>query len=439
MCFSLDWAQIIIMKHLFSWVIMLGLLLFFMWVAMAWYFGERTEKEFISVLENNLQEPGEKLFRAELLSYRKTLLGANAKLRISSDISVVSERMGEFQLQADLLNGPIFLSKSGIDIGSARWLLSFDKKSIDAEQSENLHSFFPEQLPTASVRVDFDKKAHYVGNIQSNMFDAIATGFFDLRSLSNLGSIKVSNFSYGDFANRVHAKALQISYQHQKSLSSNYKPGTTSIQIPELILTLKQLPEDLSFAAKVNSNISFRNNELSGFIKANLVGSNASSKIVNNPVTKAQVTLLFKGISSEGFIRLSEAKAELDNLQQQAQWLLEEQGEFPEGRDQIWQLQESIDSATKSLPATLKESVFIPGKSQIHFEARTSNNSGESTLSGEITPAELTISSSRLISFFQSQAMVKLDDHLFKFLSAVTPIKKQQFTLYYKQNKLLMQ
>lgn len=423
------------MKKLILSAVMICLLIVIVWGVTVWYLGERSELEFKNAVLNNTQMAGEKLFRAELLSYRKTLLGAKASLRISSDIAMINERMGDLLIEAELLNGPLFIEKSGVSIGSARWVLKIDEENLAPEVLENLYGLFENSLPTATIRIDFDKKAHYWGRADSIVFQSIITGLYDLETEGNRGSILIDKVTYGAVPNQITAEKIKISYQHQKAITSNYKPGTTSILIPGLKINHKDLQTPLSFSLKSNSNIYSKNNYLNGFIKVNLINNTSSQTTQESPFNNAEISLLFKGVSSNGFIGLSEAKAEIDNLRQQTQWVLQENGELPEGQDQIWQLYDQIDILSKQLPQLLINEVFDPEKLKIAFEIKAHNNSGTSSLVGDLKFTDKTTTSTDLMSFLKAQAQVNLDKDLFEFLSEFTDINKQNFILRYEDNK----
>ncbi len=427
------------MRRFASSIFMLLILILALWVLVVWHLGERTEAEFKQVLELNSLQSDEKLLGVELLSYRKNLLGADAELLVSSEIPIISERLGEFHITAKLFNGPLFVTKSGIDFGSSRWLLSLDEFSLDHDENENLKNIFLKGLPSASVLMGFNQKAHYSSNIDTQWFNSVTTGIYDFEFKSNIGTVDIDSFKYGALPDLLSAEKLQINYQLQKSHIDNYKPDSTSILIPELIINHKNLASPVIYSVNGNSNITINNSELSGSFKLKIKSYEPSIQVKTNPVERAQMSLLFKNISRDGFIKWYEAKADLDNLQRQSQWLLEEQGELPEGQDQIWQLHDRIDKITKKLPNTFKESVFNHGKTQIRFEAWTSNISGKSTWESNVQPTDTLPSSSHLSSFLQAQAIVTLDDLMYQFLTTYTPVNKKQFTLSFNNNQLLMQ
>lgn len=424
------------MKKLLSSIIILTVLVVILWATASLYLGSKSEKEFKSYLQKNSQVVGKKLFRAELLRYKKTLTGANATLLISSDFPVISERMGDFELNAKLYNGPLFIRKSGVKFGSSRWLLSFPD---DPDINQKLKEFFPESLPLGVVRIDFDKKAHYWTKANMSFAEAIITGDYDLQTDDNHGAIALNNVSYGAARNRVSAEKINISYQHQKAITANYKPGTASVQVVNLKMSHQNLSKSLSVNLKGNSNISYAadpKNELSGFIKVDVSNQQTNSY----PFESANISLLFKGLSSNGFVAYNEANAELENLKQQVDWVLEELGELPEGQDQIWELYDRIEQATKALPQKLAD---VADGSVVRVNILSKYQGESSQLKGHLY---LDASESNTnepnteawLSLLAGKAKVQLSKALHSKLKQTLPLKKPDFTLQLKQKKLLM-
>lgn len=417
------------MKKLLSSLVVLVALVFILWAAAALYLGSKSEQEFKSYLQKNAQVVGKKLFRAELLTYKKTLTGANATLLVSSDFPVISERVGDFEINAKLYNGPIFIRKSGVKFGSSRWLLSFpDNPNIN----QKLKEFFPISLPIGVVRIDFEKKAHYWTKAKTSIAEAVITGNYDLQTENNRGAIALNDFRYGIVPSAISAESMNISYQHQKAITANYKPGTASAQIANLKMNHKRLAKALLIDLKVNSNISYTDDELSGFIKADISNKQRGSY----PFESAKISLLFNGLSSDGFVAYNEANAELENLNQQVDWVLEELGEVPEGQDQIWELQDRIKQATKALPQKLAD---LAEGSAVQVNISSQYKDEESQLKGQLNlEASESSTTKAWLSLLGGKAKVKLAESLHAVLKQKLPLEKSNFTLQLKQKKLLM-
>ena len=399
-------------------------MLVILWGLAGWYLGTKAEQEFKAYLQHSSQLVGKKLFRAELLSYKKNLKGANATLLVSSDFPLLSERIGDFELNVKLLNGPVFITKSGVSVGSSRWALRL-------AENEKLKEFFPEALPVANVLVDFEQKAHYQADVKTDFGESLITGIFNFKTEDNRGAVKLSNFSYGVLPDAVSANIINFSYQHQKAITTNYKPGTASVQISDLKISHKKLPKPLLLKLKANSNILLKNNELSGFIKADIGNQNST----DYPFETAKISLLFNGLSADGFIAYNEANAELENLKLQTDWVLEESGEYPEGQDQIWELYDRIEKSSKKLPQTL---VALGKNSLMQIKASTHYQGQASHLDGTIKLATNNPNITSWLALLDGEAKVKLDKGLHAILKKLLPLNKPEFTLQLKRNKVLM-
>ncbi|HIQ14398.1 MAG TPA: hypothetical protein EYH38_02345 [Leucothrix sp.] len=215
---------------------------------------------------------------------------------------------------------------------------------------------------------------------------------------------------------------------------------------------------------------------MNGYSKINLKMMGGKQQSDNKiPIDKASFSIFLKGLSSDGFLRYSELEAELDNLKQQAQWSLQENGEFPEGQDQIWQLYDEIDENIQRLPSIILNELFNKD-SRIQLKAESLNSSGQSELIGELRRIDASTQMilknqnenplmqkaqirdriifksqnekslkkggggfNTLLSTLHGNARVKLDADLFLFLQNYSPIKQSEFKLMLKDSKLLMQ
>jgi hypothetical protein len=422
------------MKKLLSAIIIIFIILLMLWAVVGWYFGSKTEQEFKGFLEESSQLAGKRLFRAELVSYKRTASGARASLDISSDYPLLNERLGELKLNVKLLNGPVFITHSGVSAGSSRWVLQVVDGSDAVKEYEEL---FPNSLPSAVVRVDFEEKAHYVAKLETSFARSLITGIFDLETQDNRGAIALKDFVLGERPNVISANNIQISYQHHKAITTRYKPGTASLQIKSLRIQYKQLLKSLVLDVKVNSNISLNENALSGFIKSDVRNVNTAASD-DFPIETAELSLFFKGLPADAFIAYSEANDDLDNLHQQAQWALEELGEVPEGQDQIWSLYDRIEESSNRLPKILAEQMHGDNKPLVQIKAVTHYQKSSSHLEGNINLNSENPKISSWLSLLEGEAQVELDDALFEMVQTLLPITKPKFQLLLKDNKVLM-
>ncbi len=194
-----------------------------------------------------------------------------------------------------------------------------------------------------------------------------------------------------------------------------------------------------------NSQIVFENGMIETSIKVNFEKRSQLTEILEEilPIDKLEITAHSAGIQQSSFLQLMETKAELDNLRMQTQWELEEHGEMPEGQDKIWQLQNQINSLKQQYPVSFYKALFPSNETlesnALSVEIKTSNDKGQSRLSGYLKPSVNSSDSTRLTDLLDAEAKVTLDDLLYSFISKRSAISKKQFSLLYRQNKLLMQ
>ncbi len=208
------------MKKLFSVFVMIFLSLLFVWAIMSWYFGNEAEYDFRQSLEVHTNKLGEKPFRLELLEYHKHFLGSTAAIRVSSDIPLLNDWLGDFELTLNSLNGPLFITNKGVDFGVSLWLISMVPESFSAESLENLRIIFPETLPTAVLIVGFDKESSFQSSFQTEWLDSKVTGFYNLSTLSYRGAFDISRLNYSMSGLTLSANDGTINFQYSNEVSS---------------------------------------------------------------------------------------------------------------------------------------------------------------------------------------------------------------------------
>ncbi len=455
------------MKKLLSVVVMMLLALLFVWAILSWYFGAQAEKDFRQTLAIHADKPGEKIFRLELLDYKKHMLSSTAAIRVSSDVPLLNDYLGDFVLTLKSLNGPVFITKKGIDFGASRWFIRIDPDSFSPEARENLYRIFPEVLPTGVLIIDFDKESNFESSFKAAWLDATLTAHYNVNTSSYQGALAIMRLNYTSPIIQLSANQGEVHFQYPKPFQATHTDTlavntqgtqvlkatdnqasykTVSIQIPQLVLGSPLLSQPIVSELKGRSQITLRDNEIDALLRLDAsVRKNSIDKTGKAlPIDQLQLTAQASGIQQSSFVQLMETKAELDNLRMQIQWELEETGELPEGQDKIWQLQNQIDRLNQQYPLDFYQALFTASKAHSQANAPmikilSSNASGQSTLSGQLKPASHSAESTRLTDLLEAEASVTLDDLLYDFISQHSAIRKKQFSLLYKHNKLLMQ
>ncbi len=428
------------MKKILSSLFVLMLLLILFWIASGWFFGANAETELRRYLRKSNSIPGEKLFRAELLQFKKTAFGAKARLTIHSDMVFLDEALGDLDINTQLVNGPLFINTnidtitsndSHLNVGRMRWHLSINQEALEQSQADILATLFPDKLPTAIVVIDFKNKAHYQITLNSYLGKALIQGVYDLNTAENRGVVALENTTLNLFSFQFKIPHARIDYQHQQNITAEFKPGTTHIEIPELFLAHPKLAHTLELNVDANMALQTVTKNKQDFLylllKTHITQKQPGNNPVEVPVNEADLRLQIENLSIDGVIAVSETHAELDNLRQQIQWTLEENGELPEGQDRIWHLNDQIQQRQAQLPVLMSQTLFAnqlgaDGKSGITLNITANKSQHKSILSAHLSTQKAPNFSLKnspvntIQQLLQGSAKVDLSHELFKFI-----------------------
>jgi hypothetical protein len=432
------------MKKILSSLFILLLLFVLLWGAAGWYFGANAHSELKQYLQHAASIPGEKLFRGEILDFKKTAFGAKARLRIHSDTLFLNEALGDIDINARLLNGPVFIDKNApfdhlLNVGTTRWHLSIKQDALEPSQADILATLFPDQLPTATIVIDFENKAHYQIMLQSYFGKALIQGMYDLNSAENRGVVKLENVILNVLSFQIKMAQASIDFQHQENITAEFKPGTTHIAIPELLLThaklLQAIRLEINADTAIQTTSKHKQDFLTALVKMHITQKHTENKPAELPVDEADLRLQIDNLSINGLIAVSETRAELDNLRQQVQWTLEESGELPEGQDRIWQLNDQLQHRQDQLPVLISQKLFADEPADGVNKSEKSGVSlkitaGSSTLSAHLFPGTRLKNTSEysLPQLLQGEADITLSNALFHTIKRqLNPSQKERF------------
>ncbi len=450
------------MKKLLSAIMLLLILILVFWTVAGWYFGAASERVFKSLITDQQNAMGEQAIRIELLNFHRTLMGAKARLRIYSDIPVINNRLEELPLTVTLLNGPVFIDRSGLSFGQSQWIINLDEKTLSDVEKENIRGLFPQVLPEAFMVLDFADKLNYQITAIFNNVTTSAQGVISRVDQNHHGDIVLKDFYYelltGETVEKVSAPEVKIAFQHQNRMSERETLRLISLSAPLLRIKRYKRKESVLVSLELKSLINYKNNKISGFFKSFI--NNKTTEIF--PVESVKSTLDYKGLSTEGMMAFSKALAKQDNLWQQTQWVLEEQGAYPEGQDQLRSLYNKMDEIALSLPEIVAKKLFnaettIELKSEIIYQDVPSRFVADIRARG-IKPADIKVKQSSFLankkayfnpqdsgvlysflSYLEADIEVNLDKAAFNDFSDLIKADKPNFNFKLKGNKLLMQ
>lgn len=425
------------MKKIISGFIILTVLLFIIWAMLGWVFGEASEKAFKSYTRKSVQSDSNRLTSFELLNYRRTLFGAKGDLRLIFNNALLSGRFDALPVHFTMLNGPLFATGSGIATGTSHWRFVLDDSRLSHKQRDSLQGILIDSNPEIAISMDFNHQAAYQSKINTPYARLLLTGLFDLDSEDNRGILNIDDVSIRGGGYRLTAKKMLLSFNHQKGITKLYKPGSSTITIPELQWQSATFKQPISGQLKATTKISSENNQLSGLINIEFNNKNTDDL----PIKVAKIGASLNNLPQNGVISWNRVNGEIDNIKEQLAWTLEEAGEYPEGQDHIWQLYDKMKTLRQTR-ITLINKAFDDAKSIIHLEAGFTSPKGHSTLTASISPdvnSDKFKKTNKLLSLIKSEAQVSLADDLYTYLSEKIPLKKEQFKLVFKDNKLLIQ
>ena len=429
------------MKNLLSSIFLLLVLITLLFSLSNKYYGSYTEQSFKAYLKNYSAINAEDNFTVNLLNYRNTILGATAKFSINSKVSIGS--IDDLYFEVSLLNGPVFITKTGISTGRTRWLVSLDETSLGEKERNYINSVFLKSVPKLLIRIDFNEKSYYSSTFETNIGVANLQGIYDIKTVSNEGVIVMNDFHYKFPSNKVSSKEVSITYKQGNKRAGVDKLTTIDIHSEKLQLKNKGIKEPIEVDFLMKTNLRQAKASLAG--DSNIKIKQNSENLI--PFDFMSLNFIFKGISTNGFLRFNEAKADLANLQQQVKWSLEENGELPEGQDQIWQHYDVMEENIKRIKSKLVKEIFNDD-SYMQLSAESTNKSGKSQLKADLKITDESLQETikkegggfiSLFSILTGKADVVLDKDLLSYMNHSFPVLRSKFKLVLKESKLLMQ
>lgn len=434
------------MRKGISSLFVLLLLLISLWGFSAWSFGASTRDSLSNVFSD--QVSGNDIlftdpFEYELLDLSHSVFGAKAKIaiQVSSNglLSIIGSQIDKkLILNVDIYNGPLLFDRSGISTGSSIWYVSIDEELNDKNLLNKLQL---KQLPKAVIKIDFDNMIHYKLPIKAHILEMVVQGSYDPKTQENFGQIDVDNFTHQSEQQRIETKNAHLSFKHFNSAEKE-NVIDFSTDMPEILFQHQLMSKPINLKAIGNGKVSIHNNNLSVITTTTF----EQSQTLNYPIEQGDLKFEITDVNLTKLTEVFTGLSTLENLQQQIGWILEEHAEVPEGQDQIWQMQDSIQQLSAYLPSLTNELMIKKNKAITRFTLNTQHQNKLSTLTGGILPLSQQSldkiginANTTFLSLFKAEAKINLDESLFAHIATQLPIKNPIFGLVYKQNKLLMQ
>ena len=339
--------------------------LIMIWGLLGWYITKDARQQLIVFLQENVQNKTLNSIDAELLSYKTTLIGAKASIKISSKIAFIDEQIGELLLNAQLYYGPVFIDDGTLRFGKVLWKVSLDPlraaHSISESSQAIRNEIFQSNKPFLSLFIDFDNTQRYHSHIRAlttaslRADHLISDGVVSADSLQNKMHIQAENLSLIASTNVLNIPTLEINLtlsqqkqRQQKLIRYTTKPFKLSFS--ETLGTTSQR----LFTS--NGSLVHRKQLLSGKLQ-----------LKTQRAEELALRVDLRDLSVRGYQQFLEAEAQVFNLKQQIQWTLEENAETPEGQDHIWQLNDRIEQQRGQLTYIVAKKMLPKKTSLIHL------------------------------------------------------------------------
>ena len=451
------------MKKIISTVFILLFMLIILFSLTAWFFGKNTEESIVTFIGNEKLNT-ESIFKYELLNYERSIFGAKATISIDfnsqNKIALFFEDLfinkNTHVIDIDIYHGPI-LFKFGLNVGGSILEINAQNNLTNETQSKFVEYFGFNEIPFTSIFTGFDNEINYQVPFLFSQNKIIISGKYNLNSNIHSGTVVSKKLKYKDNNLLFQVEDFELLYkQIPMGIYENSQFVLTG-DIPKLSFKHRFLSEQVNLNMSYQGDVSLEANKVSSDNMLTFKVSN-NRGIPKYPIDKGSLNIKLDALNLNDLSELKMAFKEINYLQHQIEWLLEEQAEYPEGQDQIWQKQDKASQYYEQLPELLSrvlktntsnmtekqiESLKHSFRSRVAFQFISQYLKQKSTLNGAIYPTSLekgdVISKLIFSSLIQTEAEVSLDDEWFQFLSGHVPIKKPNFKLIYKQNKLLMQ
>ena len=439
------------MKKVITSAFVLLLLLPILWAGSAWYSGLKTEKLITQFLKKQ-QYQSSSLFNLELIDYERSFISTNAQFRLlhnsknTLSLLLMQEYFDDKNniIDVRILHGPILKSNKQLQFGNSAWEVEPKNSFIKDDKPDSNDLFAEFKIHKTNMFINFERDILYHLTVVFKGKEILIDGVFKAESNKHKGKLSSPSLDIDSQLVKLAIDPVELDFEQVKTSETNDLKFSTKPS--KIILDHHLLNKNVNLNATIAGEFSLKNGQLNGQSRFySKFEPNANSYPL--PADDAEFKLQINDLSLATLFNLSNFFNEQQSLQQQSQWLVEEQGEFPEGQNQIWRIQDSAEQKIKQLPVLVKkiliEDVNGAMTPKITFKLNSTYKNKASSINGAFLPNKIEkdnmIPLDSLWSLIQAKANVHLDNRLLNFLSKQFPITKANFKLTYKQNKLLMQ
>jgi uncharacterized protein YdgA (DUF945 family) len=359
------------------------------WAGTSWYVGRQTESFLQQFIKAQNEQTSSMGITQELVSYKRSLLGARAITRLNISASPLNTFIDEIQFVNDITNGPVFFGgTSPVHFGIAYITSHLDMDSLNKKNrdwiatafggdhpfqtrafinfngiTDYLAVFNPLILEMDGATISIDG-ADLTGSADTDMLGTyrIQTGMFEVRGADSFFSVPSIQIS-GTVTGMIAGQAI----------------GSFSISAPQIAIKASETSETIMFDADITSSSEVKNDTVEGSVRL-LVDSIQGAGDV---LSKIDYWAEFHGMHIDGLEALHQIRMDMANLQNQTGW----NDETMQTPEDLQKNQEMMSDITGQLVDAVFSKLLQTGKSRIRFDLKAENPDGMATIDIDLTYA----------------------------------------------------
>lgn len=352
------------------------------WVGATWYVGQETEKIVRAQIEQANKNSAAQGVSQELVSYDRSLMGAQAVTRLLVTEPMLSQWLNNAQFTHKIQHGPLLLASGG-GLGVSHWETHLDTASLPAESKAFVEKAFGGQDAfVAHTKIGFDKVLHSTmavnpmdlsldeGSTQLKFAGASLTAEISAEQNTGPFSLKADAFELRDPNTTFTIPSMEVDGKLGAVVGGleNFNLKAPSISI---LAAGKTEPVKLDVSAQ--STTSEQNGSIQGNGSFQIANIQGAPEI---PVKQADLKLDYAGFKLEGLKEIQALQVKMQSLQEQMQ-VDESATELPEGQKQQQQLEQEMQQATEQMLDIILNKVLQAGQSKLRYDLSLTLDKGK--------------------------------------------------------------
>lgn len=366
------------------------------WLGGSWWVGKETESIVRAQIDQANQQSAAQGVRQELVSYDRSLLGAEAVTRLIVTDPLMAAWFNNMQFNHQIKHGPVLLA-NGVSLGVSHWSTRLDTASLPAESKAFVDQAFAGKEPfAAETKIGFDKVMYATasfspmdarleeGGATIKWAGAAFTGDISATEKSGPFSFKANSFEVRDANTTFTLPSMDI--QGRMGPVAGGLENFTA-KLPEISILVAGETQPIKMDLSIDSVTSEQNGAVQGngsFHVTNIQGKNQQGLDV--PVKQVDLKVDYAGFKLEGLKDIQALQAKLQALQEQMQ-VDEAATELPEGQKQQQQLAQQAQQLTEELLDVVLNKVLQAGQSRLSYDLSLSLDKGKVAGTADLTYA----------------------------------------------------